>query len=108
MTSKSHFWLVSAQVVTANKTGKENRNSMNALLNTENGVITRNDLAKAQRAVLGRFTTSCPQIPGHEITDVFMMSISHLGLMSQEEFHAGFNDAAPAAPAGEAPANQAN
>ncbi|ESX17862.1 hypothetical protein X766_15765 [Mesorhizobium sp. LSJC255A00] len=104
MTSKSHFWLVSAQVVTGNKKGHENRNSMNALLNTEKGVVTRNDLARAQRAVLGRFTTSCPQIPGHEITDVFMMGISHLGEMTQEEFHAGFNDVATATAE---PANQA-
>ncbi|RWB40485.1 MAG: hypothetical protein EOQ44_25445 [Mesorhizobium sp.] len=107
MSSKSHFWLVAAQVVVLNPKTGEQRVSLNALINTPAQVFTRGDLAKAQKAVLGRFGSTAQLGKEDQVADVFIISISHLGETSPEEFHAGFD--MPAAPqAAPQAANQVN
>ncbi|AZO48031.1 hypothetical protein [Mesorhizobium sp. M4B.F.Ca.ET.058.02.1.1] len=104
MSDKIHFWLVAAQVVVVNPKTGDQRVSLNALLTTKENYIARLDLANAQKAVLGRFSQTAELGKDDQVADVFTVSISHLGHMTPDEFHAGFNDA-PAAPAA---ANQVN
>ncbi|RUX60181.1 hypothetical protein [Mesorhizobium sp. M7A.F.Ca.CA.002.12.1.1] len=99
MSLKSHFWLVAAQIVTVDDKSQEHRFSMNVLLNTKADAVARKDLAKAQEAALQRFAPTFEQLKGHTLKDVFLLSISNLGLQSQVQFHAGFSDAGEGAAA---------
>ena len=103
MSLKSHFWLVAAQIATVDDKDQQHNFNMNVLLNTKSAFVARKDMAKAQEAALQRFAPTFEQLKGHTLKDVFLLSISALGLMSQMQFHEGF-------PEGKLPeaANQVN
>lgn len=90
MSVPQFHWLIAGQVVTSDRKDVETRTSINALLTTNGFGVTRKDLAKAQEALQRRFVTEFEQVPGRKIIDVFLVSVSNLGAMSKEEFHAGF------------------
>lgn len=92
MSELKHHWLAAGQVITADSKGVERQKGFNTLLLTEVHAITRSDLANTQKAMMYRFVNEAKQIKGANIVDVFVLSISHLGLMSKEEFNSGFSD----------------
>lgn len=91
MEPKFH-WLVAGTVTAVNRTGKTNVRSLNVMLTTHNPEISRIDLAKAQEGMCRRFVSETEQIPGFKIADAFILSISALGFMTEQQFNAGFEN----------------
>ena len=92
MSNPHHYWLVAGLVIATDKKGIRTKVGFNTLLTTAEGHVTRKDLAKAQETLSYRFLTETEQVKGREITDVYIQGISFLGLMTQEQFHAGFSE----------------
>ena len=94
---KKLHWMASGVVVTSHRSnGHSNSYNFNVLLTTQHEYITRNDLAKVQEGMCQRFVNECPQISGFKISDVFIMNIFPLGLMTSEEFNEVFQAPEPA------------
>ncbi|TIN00982.1 MAG: hypothetical protein E5Y34_11035 [Mesorhizobium sp.] len=90
MSDKKYHWLFAGQVLTLDSKGTQRQTNLNAVLLTEGPCVTRKDLAKAQQAIILRFNQVAQPVVGSNITDVFMLSVNNLGLMTQAEFHEGF------------------
>jgi hypothetical protein len=90
LSDPQHYWIAAAQVVVANAEGVERQKGYNALFTTKAKRITRKNLAKAQELVMQRFVAEAEQVPGWKIIDVYIQSISSLGLMTEAQFHVGF------------------
>lgn len=84
------YWLVGGEVVTANKKNLEKRRRLNTLVITQDPRFTRQDLAKAQQALMHRYLNEKQLEKGESFTDVFIMSINLLGEMTEKEFNVGF------------------
>lgn len=91
MDNPQHHWLVAGQIVVKYKDGEQKETNMNALILTQRKAFTKQDIGKAQQALQLRFYKEVPQDPDTEVIDVFMVSVSYLGLMSQKDFHDGFS-----------------
>lgn len=86
-----HFWIVYGNIVLSDGKGNERCRGMNTLIVTDEHRFTRNELAHAQQALQMRFTTEAEQVPGFKIIDIPIISINHLGLMTEEKFHGDFS-----------------
>lgn len=95
MNEPKHRWLVAGNVITASPKGAHQR-ALNVMVNTVGPAFSRNDLATAQDGLMRRFTTETEQQKGAKIVDVFILSVSHLGLQTQEEFDGSFAASKPA------------
>lgn len=99
---RRHYWIYAAQILFKDSKGDYQR-SLNTLLPTDNKYVTRKDLARAQEATQVKFfqkTFPENQIPiDVQVVDLFTVSISYLGFMSQKEFNEGFAEAEQAAEA---------
>jgi hypothetical protein len=88
--SAKHYWLVAGNVVATGPKGQVGQKGLNTLITTTNGFFTREDLARAQDGLMQRFVAETKQEKGGKIVDVFILSVSRLGLMTQEEFEGSF------------------
>lgn len=89
MAEKVHYFLFATQVLYARE-GLERTRNFNVMLPTENDFVNRKGLGLAQQQAQVRFYTEFDTHRTAEIKDVFILSISHLGAMTEAEFHAGF------------------
>ncbi|MEQ1950905.1 hypothetical protein [Mesorhizobium sp. CN2-181] len=91
MSNPKHYYLIAGEVVTS-KEGIERSKALNAMVATEKGYFSRKDLAAAQQSLMQQFVTRCKQIKGAEIVNVHIQAVSFFGIMTEEEFMAGFVD----------------
>lgn len=103
-----NYWLVAGKIVVRNAAGVTHSHDLNVLLVTTHPAILRMDLAKAQEGMQRRFVTEFEQRKGFKIVDAFIMGISPLGRMTEEEFSTGFEQNVGALAAMTAQPNQAN
>jgi hypothetical protein len=83
---KHHYHLVSGEVVfRVPETEDIAVSRMNAMLTTEDSNLTLRHIARAQQALQQNFFKSIESIP--EVINVVILSISHLGLMTSEQFN---------------------
>ena len=92
-----YYWLVAGQVhyqLSDSHGLQQFQRSLNCILKTEREAFAHVNIAKAQQLLQMRllneaFTEAPPA--DFKITDVFMISISHLGRMSADEFQQGYD-----------------
>lgn len=89
MSDLKYHWLVAGNVV-AGANGKVGQRGLNTIVVTNTIIFTRADIATAQEGLMRRFLTETENAQDTKISDVFIISVSHLGFMSQEEFDGPF------------------
>lgn len=92
MSTPKHHWLVSGNVIVTSKSGTRQR-GLNTLIMTDKPVFTRVDIARAQEGLMRRIVSETAMTKHDKISDVFVIAVSNLGLMTEEEFEAGFVEA---------------
>lgn len=95
MSAPRYHWLVAGNVISASKNGQARQRGLNVLIKTDEPHFTRENLAQAQQGLMRRFLTEGPQEKGAEIVDVFTLSVSSLGLQTEEQFEGRFNKEGP-------------
>ena len=88
-----HYWLVAGQVYYDFAENAKFHRNLNCLVRTERDCFPHSEIAKAQQLLQVRLMTeNFPDGPPAEfkITDVFMLSINHLGRMTPDQFAEGF------------------
>jgi hypothetical protein len=90
-----HYWLVAGNVIANNPQGQVGQKGLNTLVRTDKPFFTRRDLATAHDGLMQRFIKETPQEKGSKIVDVFVLSVSNLGVMPEEEFEREFSDVSP-------------
>jgi len=98
---KHHFFLLAALVI-YQKDKLERTRHFNILMSSEERVITREQIGRAQQQAQVRFFTEFDKEHKAEVVDVFIQSVSHLGHMTDDEFHKGFDHPGQTEPEGEA------
>lgn len=86
---KKHYFLFATQVVYQKHKLEYSRN-YNVLINSENPFVTHDDLGHVQQMAQVRHFTEFDTHQRYRILDVFIQSVSHLGLMTEDEFKASF------------------
>ena len=87
---KQHYFLLAAQVIYQKDKLERSRN-FNILLTSEHPFVNRAQLGRAQQQAQVRYFTEIDTDQKSTVVDVFIQSVSHLGEMTEAEFHAGFN-----------------
>ena len=87
---KQHYFLLAAQVIYQKDKLERSRN-FNILLTSEHPFVNRAQLGRAQQQAQIRYFTEFDTDQKSTVVDVFIQSVSHLGEMTEAEFHAGFN-----------------
>jgi hypothetical protein len=88
--SAKHYWLVAGNVLAAGPKGQIGQKGLNTLVRTTQPFFAREDMAAAQDGLMRRFVSETPQEKGGKIVDVFLLSVSHLGEMTEEQFEGSF------------------
>lgn len=101
MGNEKHHWLIAGNVVAVAGKGQVGQKGLNTMVRTSTRHFTRADIAKGQEALMQRFLEETPKEQAGKIVDVFIISISHLGLMTQEEFDGPFSAPTTSAPEGD-------
>lgn len=83
------YWLVAGQVVTGNDKGQRIGHNINAMLQTDEPFVNALGLDRAQKLLMNNFLQRGPQNKGFKITDVFILGMSNLGTMSDDQYAAG-------------------
>lgn len=96
---KKHYFLL-ATLVVYQKDKLERTKPLNILITSDDQIVTRSQLGRAQQQAQVRFFTEFDRERKSEVVDVFVQSVSHLGEMTEKEFHAEFY-VDPNAPAAE-------
>lgn len=86
---KKHYFLLATMVV-YRKEGLERQRHFNVLIPSEEQIVTRPQLGRAQQQAQVRFFTEFDTERKSEVTDVFIQSISYLGHMDEKTFHGEF------------------
>ncbi len=84
---KQHYHLVAGEVLFVNKDGNSGCVRLNTMLTSTDGNVPVRLIGKAQQALQMRFFEQLED-PDLQVVDVFLHGISHLGLMTAEEFSA--------------------
>lgn len=86
---KKHYFLFAALVI-YQKDKLERNKPLNILITSDEQIVTRTQLGRAQQQAQVRFVTEFDPEGKAEIKDVFMQSVSYLGLMDEKTFHGEF------------------
>ena len=86
---KKHYFLFAALVV-YQKDKLERTKPLNILITSDEQVVTRPQLGRAQQQAQVRFISEFDTEGKCQINDVFMQSISYLGHMDEKTFHGEF------------------
>lgn len=87
---KQNYFLLSALVIYQREKLERTRH-FNILMTSKDRTITRTQLGRAQQQAQVRFFTEFDKDQKSEVVDVFIQSISHLGEMTEAEFHEDFD-----------------
>lgn len=96
---KKHYFLLAALVV-YQRDKLERQKPLNVLIPSDTATVNRSQLGRAQQQAQVRFFTEFDRERKSEVVDVFVQSVSYLGEMTEQEFHAEFyvDPNAPAEP----------
>ena len=86
---KKHYFLLAALVV-YQRDKLERQKPLNVLITSDTATVNRSQLGRAQQQAQVRFFTEFDRERKSEVVDVFIQSVSYLGEMSEQEFHAEF------------------
>ena len=86
---KKHYFLLAALVV-YQRDKLERQKPLNILITSDTATVNRGQLGHAQQQAQVRFFTEFDRERKSEVVDVFVQSVSHLGEMTEKEFHAEF------------------
>ena len=86
---KKHYFLFAALVV-YQKDKLERTKPLNILITSDEQIVTRPQLGRAQQQAQVRFISEFDPEGKCQITDVFMQSVSYLGHMDGKTFHGEF------------------
>ena len=84
---KQHYHLVAGEVLFVDKDGNSGCVRLNTMLTSDDGTVPVRLIGKAQQALQMRFFQNLEDT-NLEVVDVFLHGISHLGVMTEEEFSA--------------------
>lgn len=93
VTPIDHYWLVAGQVHFTLGDNVGHQHCLNCIIKTDREAFAHVNMGKAQQLLQMRLLNEIigEQPPeGFKILDVFLMSVSHLGRMTPEEFQEGF------------------
>lgn len=86
---KKHYFLFAALVV-YQRDKLERTKPLNILITSDEQIVTRPQLGRAQQQAQVRFVTEFDPEGKATISDVFMQSVSYLGHMDEKTFHGEF------------------
>ena len=87
---KKHYFLLAAQVIYQKDKLERSRN-FNILIMSDTKTVNRAQLGRAQQQAQVRFFTEFDNEQKSNVVDVFIQGISHLGEMTEAEFHGDFD-----------------
>ena len=87
---KQNYFLLSAMVI-YQKDKLERTRHFNILMTSQKRTITRTQLGRAQQQAQVRFFTEFDSEQKSNVVDVFIQGVSHLGEMTEAEFHGDFD-----------------
>lgn len=91
MSAPRYHWLVAGNVITNHPKKGGRQRALNVLVRTDDPFFSRENLAQAQNEMMRRFLSETDPDKDEKIVDCFMISISHLGLQTQEQFEGIFS-----------------
>ena len=87
---KKHYFLLAAQVIYQKDKLERSRN-FNILIMSDTKTVNRAQLGRAQQQAQVRYFTEFDSEQKSNVVDVFIQGVSHLGEMSEAEFHSEFD-----------------
>ena len=87
---KQHYFLLAAQVIYQKDKLERSRN-FNILITSNTKTVNRAQLGRAQQQAQVRYFTEFDSEQKSNVVDVFIQGISHLGEMTEAEFHGDFD-----------------
>ena len=87
---KKHYFLLAAQVIYQKDKLERSRN-FNILIMSDTKTVNRAQLGRAQQQAQVRYFTEFDSEQKSNVVDVFIQGVSHLGEMSEAEFHGEFD-----------------
>ena len=87
---KQHYFLLAAQVIYQKDKLERSRN-FNILITSNTKTVNRAQLGRAQQQAQVRYFTEFDSEQKSNVVDVFIQGVSHLGEMTEAEFHGDFD-----------------
>ena len=87
---KKHYFLLAAQVIYQKDKLERSRN-FNILITSDTKTVNRAQLGRAQQQAQVRYFTEFDSEQKSNVVDVFIQGVSHLGEMTESEFHGDFD-----------------
>ena len=87
---KKHYFLLAAQVIYQKDKLERSRN-FNILIMSDTKTVNRAQLGRAQQQSQVRYFTEFDSEQKSNVVDVFIQGVSHLGEMTEAEFHGDFD-----------------
>ena len=87
---KQHYFLLAAQVIYQKDKLERSRN-FNILIMSDTKTVNRAQLGRAQQQAQVRYFTEFDSEQKSNVVDVFIQGVSHLGEMTEAEFHGEFD-----------------
>ena len=87
---KKHYFLLAAQVIYQKDKLERSRN-FNILIMSDTKTVNRAQLGRAQQQAQVRYFTEFDSEQKSDVVDVFIQGVSHLGEMTEAEFHGDFD-----------------
>lgn len=87
---KKHYFLLAAQVIYQKDKLERSRN-FNILITSNTKTVNRAQLGRAQQQAQVRYFTEFDSEQKSNVVDVFIQGVSHLGEMTESEFHGDFD-----------------
>lgn len=86
---KKHYFLLATQVIYQKDKLERSRN-FNILIMSDTKTVNRAQLGRAQQQAQVRYFTEFDSEQKSNVVDVFIQGVSHLGEMTEAEFHGDF------------------
>ena len=87
---KQHYFLLAAQVIYQKDKLERSRN-FNILITSNTKTVNRAQFGRAQQQAQVRYFTEFDNEQKSNVVDVFIQGVSHLGEMTEAEFHGDFD-----------------
>ena len=87
---KKHYFLLATQVIYQKDKLERSRN-FNILIMSDTMTVNRAQLGRAQQQAQVRYFTEFDSEQKSNVVDVFIQGVSHLGEMTEAEFHSDFD-----------------
>ena len=87
---KKHYFLLATQVIYQKDKLERSRN-FNILIMSDTKTVNRAQLGRAQQQAQVRYFTEFDSEQKSNVVDVFIQGVSHLGEMTEVEFHGEFD-----------------